>query len=79
MARYSGLTKDNVVALLEIIDYGNYIANYDPTTRYQFGEPEVVMPDKILFDTENYVAEAPAIILTNAISFADVRNRSFVV
>lgn len=79
LARYSGLTKDNVVALLEIIDYGNYIANYDPTTRYQFGEPEVVMPDKILFDTESIIAEAPAVILTNAISFADVRNRSFVV
>ena len=79
IARYSGLSKDTVVAILDVMEYGNYIANYDPSTRYQFGEPEVVMPDQILFDTENYVAEAPAIILTNAISFADVRNRSFVV
>ncbi len=79
MARYTGLDKDTVVAVLDIVDYGNYIANYDPSTRHQFGEPEVVMPDKILFDTENYVAEEPAIILMNAVSFADVRNRSFVV
>ena len=62
-----------------IENISNYIANYDPSTRHQFGEPEVVMPDQILFDTENYVAESPAIILMNAISFADVRNRSFVV
>ena len=79
LARYSGLSKENVVALLDVIEYGNYIANYDPSTRHQFGEPEVVMPDQILFDTENYMAESPAIILMNAISFADVRNRSFVV
>ena len=79
MARYTGLDKDTVIAVLDIVDYGNYIASYDPSTRYQFGEPEVVMPDKIIFDTENYVAEEPAIILMNAISFADVRNRVFVV
>ncbi len=79
LARYSGLQKDQVVAVLNYLELANYIADYDPTTRHQFGEPEVVMPNQILFDTENYVAEAPAIILTNAISFADVRNRVFVV
>ena len=79
IARYSGLSKDTVVAIFDVMEYGNYIANYDPSTRHQFGEPEVVMPDQILFDTESTIAEAPAVILTNAISFADVRNRAFVV
>ena len=79
IARYSGLDKESVVAVLDIVEYGNYIANYDPTTRHQFGEPEVETPNRIIFETEDYVAENQAIVLTNAISFADVRNRSFVV
>lgn len=79
LARYSGLDKETVVAVLDIIDYGNYIASYDSSTRYQFGQPLVEMPDRIIFETNDYVAVAPAAILVDSISFADVRNRNFVV
>ena len=79
LARNSGLTKDTVVAILDVMEYGDYIASYDPSTRYQFGAPVVEMPDRIIFETNDYVAAAPAAILMDAISFADVRNRSFVV
>ncbi len=80
LARYSGLTKENVIALLDIMDYSNYIANYDPNTRYQFTKPLVDEPDEpLLFDNDNTIAVNPAVTLLNQISFADVRNRVFVV
>ena len=36
LARYSGLTKETVVAVLNVVDYMNYIADYDPVTKYDF-------------------------------------------
>lgn len=77
LARYSGMEKEDVVALLDIIDYGTYLANYDPTTRYAFGQeikPEI--KNELKFDNEQKVAY---VVLLNTIEFADVRNRSFVV
>ena len=79
LARYSGMTKEDVVAILDIVDYGNYIANYNSATRYAFGAPVVEESHEILFDNDNVVAENVYIILLNEISFADVRNRNFVV
>ena len=79
LARYSGLSKDNVIALLDILDYGNYIASYDPTTRYQFGEPEVPSSDEIFFEVQNIACGNVYAVIPNEISYADVRNRSFVV
>lgn len=77
LARYSGLTKDDVIAVLDIIDYFDYIANYDPTERYAFGQE--IRPDdadELKFDNDQNVAY---VVLLNSIEFADVRNRSFVV
>ncbi|MBR3254535.1 hypothetical protein IKF88_02280 [Candidatus Saccharibacteria bacterium] len=79
LARYSGLTKDNVIAILDVVDYYNYIAQYDATTRYAFGAPVLEDSHVILFENDNVVAENTYIILLNEISFADVRNRNFVV
>ena len=42
LAQKSGLTKDEVVALLDTIEYWDAIAKYDPSTRYQMGqEPQI--------------------------------------
>jgi len=38
IARYSGLTKDEVIAVENAIDVITYIANYDPTTREDFSQ-----------------------------------------
>lgn len=78
LARYSGLTKDNVIALLDVIDYYNYIANYDAAARYAFGAPVVEVENEVLFDDENVVAEVHVVLL-NEISFADIRNRTALV
>jgi hypothetical protein len=77
LARYSGLEKDTVVALLDFIDYWNYIADYHPEERYAFGAPIVEIKDELNFDSENIAGNY--YILLDRISFADVRNRSFAV
>ena len=38
IARYSGMTKDQVIAVEDTIDVLTYIANYDPTTRKIFSQ-----------------------------------------
>ena len=76
LARYSGLKKDTVVAILDVVEYGNYIANYDPAERYAFGRPEVEIEKELKFDGEDNGIVAT---LLNQIVYADVRNRSFAV
>ena len=78
LARYSGLTKDTVVALLDIVDYGLYIADYHPEERYAFGTPAVEVDGELRFDNDNLLAR-DYFVLLNQISFYDVRNRSFAV
>lgn len=74
LARYSGLTKDTVVALLDFVDCSNYIAEYDASERYAFGAPVVKEPaEELNLESENLMAGA--YILINDIMYADVRNR----
>ena len=73
LARYSGLQKDTVVAVLDFVDYYNYIAQYDASERYAFGAPVVEMDNNIMFESEDVMAGE--YILINNIVYADVRNR----
>ena len=61
---------------MALIEYYNFVANYDSAARYAFGVPVVEEPHEVLFDNDNVVAENTYIILLNEISFADVRNRN---
>lgn len=47
IARYSGYTKDQVIAVLDILDYYNYIAEYDPSGLGPSVKEDTV--EKILF------------------------------
>ena len=78
LARYSGLEKETVVAILDLVEYGNYIANYHPEERYAFGSPVVETENELRFDEENEIASV-YVLLLNQISFADVRNRTWTV
>ena len=54
LARISGLTRDDVAFLLEVIDYSNQLAQYDPTTRYGYvgtEEKTYEIPEKSIFAT----------------------------
>ena len=78
IARFSGMSKDEVEDTLALIDYYRFLNEYDASERYAFGEPAVKDDGKIDFSNGNKIAEMPFILL-NEISFADVRNRSFAV
>ena len=74
LARFSGLTKDQVVATLDYIDYLKYIAEYDPSERYAFGEEFVRMIKDINLHAEG---DNSFSLLQHNIVYADVRNRAF--
>ena len=78
LARFSGLSKEEVADTLALINYLAHVADYHPEERYAFGEPTIKTEKRLLFDNENQVA-SESFILLNQISFADVRNRSFAV
>ena len=78
LARYSGLDKETVTDILDVLAYYDYVANYHPEERYAFGTPAVQTKEELRFDNENRLGNVDSILL-NEISFADVRNRSFAV
>ncbi len=52
LARKAGMTKDEAIAYLEVLQEWNTIANYDPSTRYRMGKT-LSIPHKIQFDFTN--------------------------
>lgn len=77
LARYSGLDKETVADILDIADYYNYIANYEPSERYAFEGVKTEEEYKLLLDDENVLDGDMAAV--TGIVYADVRNRNFVV
>ena len=76
LARYSGLEKEDVIALLDIMEYENYIASYDPTERFQFA-PVVAPADDIYFESTS--ASNTLAVLPRMIIFTDLRNKFFAI
>lgn len=78
LARYSGLDKETVADVLDVVAYFDYINNYNPAERYAFGAPVVDEGERgIQFENENTM-EGMTVALEGII-YADVRNRTFVV
>ncbi len=75
LARYSGLTKDQVIATLDYMDYQNYIADYDPTERYAFGENLIPVDEDIHFDAPELEDMVYAIAPHYETVLFDTRNR----
>lgn len=72
LARYSGMTKDDVIATLDFIDAMDYIANYKPETRLAFGRNN----DKstVFFEsTEN--SDLTIALEPKFFAYFDLRNR----
>ena len=67
LARYSGMTKDDVIATLELIDGLNYLANYDPTERIAFGVKEKTTDLQFEQAEEVLIASEPKFIIYNTI------------
>ncbi|MBR2709907.1 hypothetical protein IKE72_02415 [Candidatus Saccharibacteria bacterium] len=77
LARYSGLTKQQVADTLDLLWYAEYIQNYDPTERYAFEGAERTdkEPTPVEFDDE-YLLASDDVPHTHII-YADLRTRSF--
>ncbi len=78
LARYSGLSKDDVEVAIGFIYGMNYIANYDPSTRLAFGveekTPELPKTEKGILEDETVLALEPKYI-----SYNPLRNRVAVI
>lgn len=75
LARFSGMSKEKVIDTLALIDYYQFLDEYDASERYAFGKPVMEESHELLFDNDNQVAESTYYVLPNDILFADVRNR----
>ena len=75
LSRYSGLTEETIADTVDFMWYADYIANYDPSTRYSFTEVEEL--EEIKFDNENVLASGKQAI--DDIIYFDLRNRNYVV
>lgn len=77
LARFTGMSKEKVEDTFALIEYFEFLDEYNPDERYAFDEPAVEVEKELKFDNENTVADNLLVILFNPISYADVRNRSF--
>ncbi len=76
LARFSGMSKEQVEDTLALMEYYEFLDEYEPSERYAFVKPAESEP--LLFDNDNKLAKTYYILL-NQISYSDVRNRTFAV
>lgn len=76
LARFSGMTKDQVEDTLALMEYYQFLDEYDPSERLAFVEPKETK--EIKFDNDYELAQV-FYVLTNQISYNDIRNRTFAV
>lgn len=74
LARRSGLLREDVIAGIRAVNYLAYLANYDPSERYSFAEPEV--ETGITFTEEKGIDAAVIAIKPKYIVYSDIRNRT---
>ena len=79
LARYSGLSKETVSDILDVIEYFENVGNYDPSNRYVFGEPVVNDEDdeELMIGQENVMGGET--VMLEGIVYADLRNRNYAV
>ncbi|MBO7720189.1 hypothetical protein J6S35_00930 [Candidatus Saccharibacteria bacterium] len=76
LARFSGLKKDTVIAVLNLVNYSEFLANYDPTNLYPLGAPTETTLE---YDNMEIVAEAEKAIQSAGIVYDELRNRAIAV
>ena len=77
IARYSGLTKDQVQLAFDFIDYYNYLAKYNPSELYPEYKPNQITYFLGSLITKNTSDSAPISTLYESPIFVDLRNRNF--
>ena len=77
LARYSGKSKEQVIAVLDLLDYAEFLAKYDPTDLY----PLAPTKEEIIYEDETVIADTRAenAVLEKEIIYDEVRNRAVAV
>lgn len=73
IARYSGMSKERVVAVLDLMEYVAFLNEYNPVALFP---TPMAIPEKIRYDNDEIVAQAKAILLSTNALYADLRNRT---
>ena len=76
IARYSGYKKETVVAVLDLFDYIDFLANYDPTDFYPLTPGSETV---ITYDNPEIIATTEPAINNQEIIFDELRNRTVTV
>ena len=79
LARMSGLTKEDVIATLDLVDYMNFLAEYDPTELLPVPVEPAQEVDYDAMTPDGVIADADTVVVPQVVIYADVRNRSFAV
>ncbi len=73
LARFAGMTKEEVEDALALIDYYQFLADYDPSERYAFVEtPEA---ENITFESSDEESATIYAVLPRHIIYYDIRIR----
>ena len=76
IARYSGYKKETVLAVLDLFDYMEFLANYEPTNLYPLGPKSETT---ITYDNPEIIASIEPAIDNQKIVFNELRNRTVTV
>ncbi|MBQ3325825.1 hypothetical protein IJG79_01595 [Candidatus Saccharibacteria bacterium] len=72
IARYSGMSKERVIAVLDLMQYVAFLDRYDATNLYPLPVPTSEM---IKYDNNEIVAQSEKVIQLSAIVYDELRNR----
>lgn len=73
IARYSGMSKDHVVAVLDLINYTEFLANYNPS---DMGPLKPQEAEGIYYEDTEAVAQAEPAVRQENIIYDETRNRN---
>lgn len=75
IARYSGMSKERVVAVLDLMEYVAFLNDYNPVSLYP---SPALQSEELRYDNGEVVAKAEAILQSTSVIYADLRARTVV-
>ena len=75
IARYSGMSKERVAAVLDLMEYVAFLNDYNPVSLYP---SPALQPEELRYDNGEVVAKAEAILQSTSVIYADLRARTVV-
>lgn len=73
IARYSGMSKEHVVAVLDLINYAEFLAKYDPSNMGPLKSQET---NDVYYENTEVVAQAEPAVRQENVIYDEVRNRN---